>query len=160
MLVFRINRLLSREMRNSTYGPRVVSLTAYLLLLASCAAPESKITAPPETVTPPIAAATPSKQPSKNTLGQSLVIVVKPGQSLGRIAEHYHVPKRTIIEANQLQPPYELKAGSQLVIPRAATTTATEQPRNKAPTSGSTKTAHVMKVKSAPTGEPEVIPLD
>jgi LysM repeat protein len=147
-------------MRNSTYGPRVVSLTAYLLLLASCAAPESKITAPPETVTPPIAAATPSKQPSKNTLGQSLVIVVKPGQSLGRIAEHYHVPKRTIIEANQLQPPYELKAGSQLVIPRAATTTATEQPRNKAPTSGSTKTAHVMKVKSAPTGEPEVIPLD
>jgi LysM domain len=154
VLVFRINRLLSREMRNSTYGPRVVSLTAYLLLLASCAAPESKITAPPETVTPPIAAATPSKQPSKNTLGQSLVIVVKPGQSLGRIAEHY------IIEANQLQPPYELKAGSQLVIPRAATTTATEQPRNKAPTSGSTKTAHVMKVKSAPTGEPEVIPLD
>jgi LysM repeat protein len=147
-------------MRNSTYGPRFVSLTACLLLLASCAAPESKITAPSAAITSPIAPATPQKQSPKNTPGQSLVIVVKPGQSLGRIAERYHVPKRTIIEANQLQPPYELKAGSQLVIPRAAASTATVQPRNKAPTSGSTKTAHVTKVKAVPTGEPEVIPLD
>jgi len=36
------------------------------------------------------------------------MIAVKPGQSLGRIAEHYHVSKRAIIAANQLRPPYEL----------------------------------------------------
>jgi LysM repeat protein len=88
------------------------------------------------------------------------VIAVKPGQSLGRIAEHYHVSKGAIIAANQLQPPYELKAGSQLVIPNAAASTATMEPRHKATTIGPTKTAHATKAKLPSASEPEVIPLD
>ena len=44
-------------------------------------------------------------------------IVVQRGQSLGGIAQAYHVPKSAIIAANHLQPPYELKAGAKLVIP-------------------------------------------
>jgi LysM repeat protein len=88
------------------------------------------------------------------------VIAVKPGQSLGRIAEHFHVPKRAIIAANQLHPPYELKAGSQLVIPGAAASTATMESQHKATTTGSTKTAHVTKAKLPPANEPEAIPLD
>src|SRR5436305_531312 len=44
-------------------------------------------------------------------------IVVQTGQQLGRIAEAYHVPKRAIIAANHLQPPYKLAVGQKLVIP-------------------------------------------
>ena len=88
------------------------------------------------------------------------MIAVKPGQSLGRIAEHYHVSKRAIIAANQLQPPYELKAGSQLVIPGAAASTATMEPQHKVTTTGFTKTAHARKAKLPPASDPEVIPLD
>jgi LysM repeat protein len=88
------------------------------------------------------------------------MIAVKPGQSLGRIAEHYHVSKRAIIAANQLRPPYELKAGSQLAIPGVPANTATVEPRHKATTTtGPTKT-HATKAKSPAASEPEVIPLD
>ena len=44
-------------------------------------------------------------------------IVVQRGQSLGGIAQAYHVPKSAIIAANGLRPPYELKAGAKLIIP-------------------------------------------
>src|SRR5438067_5858013 len=47
-------------------------------------------------------------------------IVVQPGQQLGRIADAYHVPKRAIIAANHLEPPYKLAAGQKLLIPGAA----------------------------------------
>src|SRR5947209_2332802 len=49
-------------------------------------------------------------------------IVVRPGQQLGRIAEAYRVPKRTIIAANHLQPPYKLAMGQRLLIPGSGTT--------------------------------------
>ena len=151
-------------MQNSTcgWGPCFIPLITCLLVLASCASPESEVTAPPPVTTSSIATGTRPTQPLKHAPGR-LVIVVKPGQSLGRIAEHYHVAKRAIIEANQLQPPYDLKAGSQLVIPEAAANIVTEKPKDKVNTSGSgsTKTAaRAMKVKLPPTSEPEVIPLD
>jgi murein DD-endopeptidase MepM/ murein hydrolase activator NlpD len=44
-------------------------------------------------------------------------IVVQRGQSLGGIAQAYHVPKSAIIAANGLRPPYELQAGAHLIIP-------------------------------------------
>src|SRR5207302_6810356 len=44
-------------------------------------------------------------------------IVVRPGQSLGGIAQAYHVPPRAIIAANRLAPPYEVKIGQRLLIP-------------------------------------------
>ena len=44
-------------------------------------------------------------------------VVVKRGQTLAGFAYTYHVPKSAIIAANGLRPPYELKAGSRLVIP-------------------------------------------
>ena len=132
------------------------SMTAGLMFLASCAGPESTGTAPAPVVSP----TTLSKQPPKGMPAQSLTITVQPGQSLGRIAAHYHVSKRAIIAANQLPPPYELKAGSRLVIPGAGANTATVAPRPKAVKSVSTKTAHTTKAKLPPAGEPEVIPLD
>jgi murein DD-endopeptidase MepM/ murein hydrolase activator NlpD len=44
-------------------------------------------------------------------------IVVQRGQTLGSVAQAYHVPKSAIIAANGLRPPYELKAGARLTIP-------------------------------------------
>jgi murein DD-endopeptidase MepM/ murein hydrolase activator NlpD len=44
-------------------------------------------------------------------------VVVQRGQTLAGFAYTYHVSKSAIIAANGLRPPYELKAGSRLVIP-------------------------------------------
>src|ERR1051325_8744139 len=41
-------------------------------------------------------------------------IVVKHGQTLGGVAETFHVPARAIIAANNLMPPFELKVGQRL----------------------------------------------
>lgn len=43
---------------------------------------------------------------------------VKPGETLGGIANRAEVPRLLIIEANGLTPPYALRAGQKLVIPR------------------------------------------
>ncbi len=44
--------------------------------------------------------------------------VVKPGETLGGVAARAEVPRILIIEANVLKPPYAIKAGQKLVIPR------------------------------------------
>lgn len=44
--------------------------------------------------------------------------LVKPGETLGGIAQRAQVAQVLIVEANQLQPPYALRAGQVLVIPR------------------------------------------
>jgi len=46
------------------------------------------------------------------------VHMVKPGETLGGVANRAKVPRVLIIEANRLEPPYTLKAGQKLVIPR------------------------------------------
>jgi murein DD-endopeptidase MepM/ murein hydrolase activator NlpD len=49
--------------------------------------------------------------------------VVKPGETLGGIANRAEVPRVLIIEANGLKAPYALRAGQKLVIPRRRTHT-------------------------------------
>lgn len=44
--------------------------------------------------------------------------VVEPGETLAGIAKRAVVPRVLIIEANGLKPPYRVRAGQQLVIPR------------------------------------------
>lgn len=44
--------------------------------------------------------------------------VVQPGENLGGIAARAEVPRVLIIEANALKPPYLVRAGQKLVIPR------------------------------------------
>ena len=44
--------------------------------------------------------------------------VVKPGETLGAIAQRAQVARTLIIEANHLQPPYMVRAGQVLTIPR------------------------------------------
>jgi len=66
---------------------------------------------------PPIASSAPVH---KQKIVRSHTIIVQPGQSLGKIAETHHVSKQAIIAANKLPPPYEVKAGSRLVIPASS----------------------------------------
>jgi LysM repeat protein len=85
--------------------------TALLLnciaFLAACA--ESPQTSAPAQMmgpaqgAPASATASPEAHPAK-----ARYIVVRPGQSLGGIAEAYHVPKQAIIAANHLTMPYSL----------------------------------------------------
>jgi LysM repeat protein len=90
-------------------------------------------------------------------------IVVQRGQSLGRIAETYHVPQQAIIAANQLAPPYRLKAGARLAIPgsvvqpEAQPTQSTKEVASSPPRSAKPAQARNAKIRHA---EPEVIPLD
>ncbi|HMP54970.1 MAG TPA: M23 family metallopeptidase, partial [Novosphingobium sp.] len=44
--------------------------------------------------------------------------VVQPGETLGGVANRAEVPRVLIIEANGLKPPYHLRAGQRLKIPR------------------------------------------
>jgi len=46
-------------------------------------------------------------------------IVVERGQSVSRLAAKYDMPRRAIIAANNLTPPYKIKIGQQLLIPGA-----------------------------------------
>lgn len=60
-----------------------------------------------------LAAAEPLPPPN-----QATEHVVKPGETLSGIAQRAEVPRVLIIEANRLAPPYSLRAGQKLVIPR------------------------------------------
>ncbi|EIZ78564.1 membrane protein [Novosphingobium sp. Rr 2-17] len=44
--------------------------------------------------------------------------LVQPGETLGGIAQRANVPRILIIEANRLQPPYAVKVGQKLQLPR------------------------------------------
>ncbi|MCK9540959.1 MAG: M23 family metallopeptidase [Novosphingobium sp.] len=60
--------------------------------------------------TTPVLAQTPPEEETEH--------VVKPGETLGGIASRARVPRILIAEANGLKPPYTLKAGQTLKIPR------------------------------------------
>lgn len=58
--------------------------------------------------------ATPMPAPNRAGGGS---YVVKRGETLYRISREKNIPIRSLIEANDLQPPYTLQAGQRLVIP-------------------------------------------
>jgi LysM repeat protein len=88
---------------------QAAAVVVFAAFAAGCAAETATDTAPIDTVAAPSSIAT--QQAPKH-------IVVRAGQSVSRIAAEYGVPRRAIIAANHLEPPYKLKIGQQLVIPR------------------------------------------
>lgn len=119
-------------------------------------APIAPISTPiaPRPLPPPIAmgaARPPAASPVAPVRPQSgVTIVVRPGQSLGGLAEQYHVAKHDIVAANHLQPPYGIEIGQRLVIPGnggRAELAATAPPP---PLAG----------HAAERAAPEIIPLD
>jgi murein DD-endopeptidase MepM/ murein hydrolase activator NlpD len=54
----------------------------------------------------------------ENDLGGMHIVEIQPGQTLNSIAEDNNVPLRTIIEANNLTPPYDVLTGQRIFIPK------------------------------------------
>jgi murein DD-endopeptidase MepM/ murein hydrolase activator NlpD len=46
------------------------------------------------------------------------MVTVEPGQTLYSVGRETHVPVRALIDANQLEPPYNLRSGQVLTVPR------------------------------------------
>jgi len=59
----------------------------------------------------------PSQPPDAVVEHEPRYVTIEEGQTLIRIAHANHVPASAIAAANQLEPPYPLKAGSRLLIP-------------------------------------------
>jgi murein DD-endopeptidase MepM/ murein hydrolase activator NlpD len=152
---------------------RAAAVVSLAIFVASCggrreAAPVIMNGVMPERVeTVPVAprAAVP-RRPAPPPSGPGQRIVVRPGQSVGYLAREYGVPRRAIIEANNLTPPeYKIEIGQRLVIPGAGTGTgtaearlplqaaATEKPPAPPPAERPVEPGRVARA-------PEIIPLD
>jgi murein DD-endopeptidase MepM/ murein hydrolase activator NlpD len=92
------------------------------------------------------------REPAPASPREGLHIVVRPGQSIGRLAERYHVSRRDIIAANRLRPPYSIETGQHLVIPGTA-----QRPPERNAAAGAPP-AWVRHAGERP--PPEIIPLD
>jgi|HubBroStandDraft_1064217.scaffolds.fasta_scaffold00104_38 murein DD-endopeptidase MepM/ murein hydrolase activator NlpD len=87
------------------------------LLLAGCIRdepPAPVIDAENEAVQTPA----PSPAPAAPVETPAGTVIVRPGQTLSAVAREANVPVRTLIDANKLQPPYRLRAGQSLSLPR------------------------------------------
>jgi murein DD-endopeptidase MepM/ murein hydrolase activator NlpD len=75
----------------------------------------------------PVLNATPG-QPANDATNIGLAvrpdsIIVQPGETLYSVSRRYAVPLRSLIEANNLQPPYGLVSGRRLILPQVRTYT-------------------------------------
>lgn len=83
-----------------------VAAAALVLALAGCAR-----TAPPAPVIQ-------GRLVSEAMTDRPDSVAVRPGETLYGIARRWHVPVRSLIELNDLQPPYHLVAGTRLALPQ------------------------------------------
>jgi murein DD-endopeptidase MepM/ murein hydrolase activator NlpD len=97
-------------------GERVIDRLVVLLLvlfLASCLerrAPPAPVVVGPGGARPGASAAATTARPD--------IVTVQPGDTLYAVSRRYDVPIRSIIEANNLTPPYDLSVGKRLVLPQ------------------------------------------
>lgn len=110
---------------------------------------------PPSTMARPSLPSPPSPLP-----GPGKRIVVRPGQSVGKLAREYGVSKHAIIETNRLQPPYKIEIGQRLAIPGAAVLPVREGVKPaEAPEHRQIAAAKAPRSEPA-RSTPEIIPLD
>jgi murein DD-endopeptidase MepM/ murein hydrolase activator NlpD len=107
-------------MRKQALRRHLTRLGSAVLLGGLCAACAATAPAPVEMNGAAPGISLESEAPPLAAPSASRRIVVRPGQSLGRIALEYHVAKREIITANHLSPPYKVEIGQVLMIPAAA----------------------------------------
>ncbi|HLY58144.1 MAG TPA: peptidoglycan DD-metalloendopeptidase family protein [Stellaceae bacterium] len=102
-----------------TVRASLAALAATLLLLGGC---DYVYTDEPEPETPPprtSAAPPPPASPGGAVAASGgTQVVVRAGQTLYAISREQNVPVRALIDANDLQPPYGLKIGQVLIVPR------------------------------------------
>jgi len=108
------------------------------------------------------------RAPAAAPAASQIHVIVERGQSLDRIAQAYRVAKQDIIAANNLKPPYALKAGTVLQMPLTAVQPAKQTHEAKpTPASGSAAKPDRSAGTATPAPRarpkrppPEVIPLD
>jgi len=99
-------------------GPAVVAFV--VLALSGCVRH-----GPPAPVTSAVGTgARPAPAPGQIGLAERPdSIIVQPGETLYAVSRRYAVPLRSLIEANNLQPPFALVAGRRLMLPQVRTYT-------------------------------------
>lgn len=106
-----INSEALRHMRKLLYFCLLISLAAFL---SSCAT-VSKLPLPQ----PPQA-----EQPICSVVGNNIIHIVAPGETLWHISKAYGIPMTDILQVNNLGENSQLEKGQRLIIPNAATTKA------------------------------------
>lgn len=132
-----------RERADQSYAPRPLGGTPEARPLPPLSSPPG----PGASLGP----SAPAPVPPGAAPGPGTRITVARGQSLGYLAERYHVSRRAIIEANHLRPPYNIEIGQQLTIPGAAGPMVAEAGPGSPPPRAERQRAE---------REPAVIPLD
>ena len=92
-----------------------LALIAGVFILSSCAT----VSNPPARQMPQVA------EPICSLVGNNIIHIVAPGETLWRISNTYGIPMADIIHANNLNKAAQLEKGQRLIIPNAATTKAT-----------------------------------
>ena len=91
-----------------------LSLIPLALILSSCVTVRK----------PPVPQVLPAEKPVCSVVGNNIIHIVVPGETLWRISKIYDVPIADIMQANNLVNAAQLEKGQRLVIPNAATTKA------------------------------------
>jgi len=73
---------------------------------------------------PPLRQMPQTAEPVCSLLGNNIIHIVAPGETLWRISNTYGIPMADIIHANNLSKAVQLEKGQRLIIPNAATTKA------------------------------------
>ncbi len=89
-------------------------LTSLAIFLSSCAT----VSNPPMQQVPQVG------KPICSVVGNNIIHIVAPGETLWHISKTYGIPMIDIIQANNLRKASQLEKGQRLVIPNAATTKA------------------------------------
>src|SRR5438876_958 len=101
--------------RLGLHGSAVLVTLVALTLLAGCAR-----RGPPAPVTSAVSTgARAAPTPGQITLAERPdSIIVQPGETLYAVSRRYAVPLRSLIEANNLEPPFALVVGRRLMLPQ------------------------------------------
>ena len=68
---------------------------------------------------PSVTQKTQSQRSPSRAFVNARAVVAERGDTVYALSRRHRVPVRTIIEANQLRPPYHLRAGQQVILPRS-----------------------------------------
>jgi LysM repeat protein len=109
-----------RENQNWRRGIVQAAISLILGLVTACVAePTTPVSSNGDSspVVPNVESSIVAGAPAASVQHKPRYIIIAHGQTLDRIARHNHVSPAALAAANQLDPPYKLKAGSQLLVP-------------------------------------------
>jgi len=114
--------MLSSRIRAYSFFPAPAPAPALALALAlavgGCGGLEWPPPGPRDANTPPAASSPSARAASSAAFIGAGAVIAGNGDTVYGLSRRHRVPVRAIIEANRLRPPYHLKAGQRVVLPR------------------------------------------